>query len=43
MALIVNLYYTGKGGNARRFAVEMEQSGIADRRSEGTRLNSSHP
>ncbi|MBR4392462.1 MAG: antibiotic biosynthesis monooxygenase [Oscillospiraceae bacterium] len=31
MALIVNLYYTGKGGNARRFAVEMEQSGIADR------------
>ena len=31
MALIVNLYYTGKGGNARRFAVEMEQSGIAGR------------
>ena len=29
MALIVNLYYTGAGGSARRFAEEMEQSGIA--------------
>ena len=30
MALIVNLYYTGAGGSARRFAEEMEKSGIAD-------------
>ena len=29
MALIINLYYTGAGGSARRFAEEMEQSGIA--------------
>ena len=29
MALLVNLYYTGTGGSARRFAEEMEQSGIA--------------
>ena len=30
MALIVNLYYSGAGGSARRFAEEMEKSGIAD-------------
>ena len=29
MAVTVNLYYTGINGNARRFAEEMERSGIA--------------
>lgn len=29
MSLVVNLYYTGKDGSARRFAEEMEKSGIA--------------
>lgn len=29
MSLVVNLYYTGENGNARRFAEEMERSGIA--------------
>ena len=28
--ITVNLYYTGKNGNARRFAEEMEKSGTAD-------------
>jgi len=28
--ITVNLYYTGKDGNARRFAEEMENSGAAD-------------
>lgn len=28
--ITVNLYYTGKNGSARKFAEEMEQSGIAD-------------
>lgn len=27
MAITVNIYYTGKDGNARKFAEEMEQSG----------------
>ena len=27
MAITVNIYYTGKNGNARKFAEEMEQSG----------------
>ena len=27
MAVTVNIYYTGKNGNARKFAEEMEQSG----------------
>lgn len=31
MAITVNLYYSGKGGNARRFAEDMERNGIADR------------
>ena len=31
MALVVNLYYTGAGGSARRFAEEMEKNGIADK------------
>ena len=30
MAITVNIYYTGKDGNALRFADEMERSGIAD-------------
>ena len=29
MAITVNLYYTGKEGNARKFAEEMESSGTA--------------
>jgi quinol monooxygenase YgiN len=29
MSITVNLYYTGKNGSARKFAEEMEQSGIA--------------
>lgn len=29
MSIVMNLYYTGKNGNARRFAEEMESSGIA--------------
>lgn len=29
MSIIVNIYYTGTGGNARKFAEEMESSGIA--------------
>ena len=31
MSITVNLYYMGENGNARKFAEEMEQSGIADR------------
>lgn len=31
MSITVNLYYTGTGGNARKFAEEMERTGIADR------------
>lgn len=31
MSITVNLYYTGESGNARRFAEEMEQTGVADR------------
>lgn len=30
MSITVNIYYTGKSGNARKFAEEMEQSGTAD-------------
>lgn len=29
MSITVNLYYTGKDGNARKFAQEMEESGTA--------------
>ena len=29
MSLTVNLYYTGENGNARKFADEMESSGVA--------------
>lgn len=29
MSITMNLYYTGKDGNARKFAGEMEQSGTA--------------
>ena len=28
--ITVNLYYTGKNGDARKFAEEMEKSGTAD-------------
>ena len=31
MSITVNLYYTGENGNARKFAEEMEQTGVADR------------
>ncbi len=31
MSLIINIYYTGKNGNARKFASEMISSGIVDR------------
>ena len=31
MSLTVNLYYTGKNRSARKFAEEMESSGVADR------------
>ena len=31
MSIIINLYYTGKDGSARRFAQEMITSGIVDR------------
>ncbi len=30
MSITVNLYYTGKDGNARKFAQEMEESGTTD-------------
>lgn len=30
MSIVVNLYYTGTDGSARRFAEEMERSGTAD-------------
>jgi len=30
MSIIVNVYYSGNDGNARKFAEEMENSGIAD-------------
>ena len=29
MGIIINIYYTGADGNARKFAEEMENSGIA--------------
>lgn len=31
MSLIVNIYYTGKNGSARKFALEMVSSGIVER------------
>ena len=31
MSIVMNLYYTGTDGNARKFAQEMEDSGIAAR------------
>ena len=31
MSLIVNIYYTGKNGSARKLAEEMMSSGIVDR------------
>jgi quinol monooxygenase YgiN len=39
MSIIVNIYYTGENGNARKFAEEMIQSGTVDRiRSENGNL-----
>ena len=29
MSIVMNLYYTGTNGSARKFAEEMEQSGVA--------------
>lgn len=31
MSIIVNIYYTGTNGNARKFAKEMTSSGIVDK------------
>ncbi len=31
MSITINLYYTGENGNARKFAEEMERTGVADR------------
>ena len=31
MSLVVNIYYTGKNGSAKKFAQEMVASGIVDR------------
>lgn len=31
MSIVVNIYYTGKDGSARKFAEEMIASGIVDR------------
>ena len=31
MSLIVNIYYTGKNGSARKFAEEMISSGLVDK------------
>ena len=31
MAIMVNIYYTGKNGNARKFAEEMVSSGLVER------------
>lgn len=31
MAFTVNIYYTGVGGNAKKFAEEMKSSGLADK------------
>ena len=39
MSLIVNIYYKGENGNAKRFAEEMTSKGIVDRvRNEGGNL-----
>ncbi len=31
MSITVNIYYTGKNGNARKFAEEMTKAGVVDR------------
>ena len=31
MSLVVNIYYTGKNGSARKFVQEMVSSGIVDK------------
>lgn len=31
MSLVINIYYTGTGGNAKKFAKEMVRNGVVDR------------
>ena len=31
MSLVINIYYTGKNGSARKFAEEMTSSGLVDK------------
>ena len=31
MSIIINIYYTGKNGNAKKFASEMESSGLTQK------------
>lgn len=31
MSIVINIYYTGKNGSARRFAYEMVSSGLVDK------------
>lgn len=31
MSLTINIYYTGKNGNAKKFAEEMVKTGVVDR------------
>jgi len=31
MSITIHIYYSGENGNARKFAEEMEQRGIADK------------
>ena len=31
MSIVVNIYYTGKNGSAKKFAQEMIESGVVDR------------
>ncbi|MDT2768009.1 putative quinol monooxygenase [Globicatella sulfidifaciens] len=39
MTITINIYYTGKNGNAKKFVEEMEQSGIAQKiRAEASNL-----
>lgn len=44
MGIVVNIYYTGTDGSARKFAEEMESSGIAAaiRNEEGIPESDSH-
>ena len=43
MSLTINIYYTGKKGNAKKFAKEMVASGLVDRiRAEDCPMNPLH-